>query len=187
MPGQYSTIRDPKTGQLRKMEPSEAAQYMPIESPPPPDTSVTREDQAWLAKQKGDEPPPEVPDAPPEAPPPLPQGPPPLPPKPPPLPEPEPEEDGLGGVVSGAVTGAKVGSKAGPIGTAVGTAVGAAAGFLLGKSQKPQVVGSFEGQATQTDESGRDLRDLLTVTKQIAALGTPIKDAVTTKAVGSRM
>ena len=173
MPGQYETIRDPKTGRLRSMDPSEAAQYMPIESPPPP---VLPEQQEFVDQHR--EPPP-LPSKPP--PPPLPKAPPPPPKGPPPLPPAE-EEEGPS-PIAGAVEGAQVGAKAGPL----GMAAGAAAGYLFSQSQKPQTVGSFEGATTTTDTSARDLRDLLSVTKQMANVGTPIKDALTTKAVDSRM
>ena len=174
MPGQYSTIRDPKTGQLRKMDPSEAAQYMPIESPPPPKMPTPEQEEFVASHQQ--QPPPlpgkfEPPTLPPKAPP---RQPPPLPPA---------EEEEGPSPAAGAVAGAKTGSKFGPL----GMAAGAAAGYLFAESQKPQTVGSFEGATTTTDTSARDLRDLLSVTKQMANVGTPIKDALTTKAVDSRM
>lgn len=176
MPGQYETIRDPKTGQLRKMDPSEAAQYIPITPPPPPPGTPPPlpEQEAFVEKFKQGAEPPPLPATPKAPPPPLPKAPPPLP------PAPEEEEPSP---PAGAAAGAKTGSKFGPL----GMAAGAAAGYLFAESQKPQVVGSFEGATTTTDTSARDLRDLLTVTKQMANVGTPIKDALTTEAKNSRL
>ncbi|HUT93310.1 MAG TPA: hypothetical protein VMY37_27850 [Thermoguttaceae bacterium] len=178
MPGQTKTIRDKKTGRLRKMDPSEAAQYMPIESPPLPGKEEL--DPFLQEFMDKNEPPPLPPKG---EPPPLPKAPPPLPAAPPQPPQPEETSP-----VADAVTGAQAGAGLGPMGMAAGAAIGGLGGFLLSESSKGGAIGSFEGGTTQQgDESMGYLRDLLAVTKRTASVGLPVKDAVTTVAKNSRL
>ncbi len=92
-------------------------------------------------------------------------------------------ESGVGPAVQGATTGARFAG-------AAGAAVGAVGGFLASRlTSGPSPIGTLEGSGSaQTLGAGnRDLADLLAVTKEIARAGTPIKDAIVTKAQGSRM
>ncbi len=84
-------------------------------------------------------------------------------------------EDATKGAVAGFVIG-------GP----VGAAVGAGAAFLASKASQQRPIGAPLKGGVST-EGNSDLADLLAVTKQIARAGTPIKNAVVTKALGSRM
>lgn len=152
--------RDPKTGRFT----SEFAFA-------PPDLPGGDE---FVQRHRGVEPPPL----------PGPAEPPPLPPaaEPPPL-SPESQPAGESSMAA-AVGGASQGKGFGP----AGMAVGAVAGFLAAEAQKPQAIGSFEGGTVrQEDESIRQLKDLVAITRQTAALGLPVKDAITTNATNSRI
>ena len=179
--------RDPITGKAR--ESVSAAEY----------AAMTRHSFRGAGGKFAKQPPPL-----PEEPPPLPEAdpflsdwmqqegaePPPLPPaQPPPLPPAQPPEStGAESAASGAAAGAQRGAGFGPVGMAAGAVLGGAAGFLMAESQKPQLVGSFEGGTTsQPDQSVHYLKELLGVQKNIFRMGAPIKDAITTKATGSRM
>ncbi len=88
-----------------------------------------------------------------------------------------------GGGATGAIQGAMLGGRAGPI----GAAVGAATGFLLGQSS-PKPIGTLEGGSVQDrdDDTKQTLQAMLALQQQVARVGTPIKDQVTTQAAGSR-
>jgi hypothetical protein len=89
--------------------------------------------------------------------------------------------DVVGDVAGGAVKGARLGGLPGAV-------VGAGVGFLAGRSGKRSRVGSLEGPGGSTqDETASIMKQLLAVQQGIARVGSPIKDAVTTNAIGSRM
>jgi hypothetical protein len=169
--GQFKTRRNPDTGRLESIPEEERAAL--IAATPP---ELPEEGRGFVETQRammdGEEPPP-------------------LPPEPAPTPAaPDGEEEAaeaVGAAVEGAATGASVGSAFGPVGTGVGAAVGAAAGFVT-SLQRDKPVGTLSGgAATSRDDSERTLRELLRVQQGIAKAGAPIKDAITTKATGSRM
>jgi hypothetical protein len=89
--------------------------------------------------------------------------------------------------VGGAVEGATVGAKAGPIGALAGAAAGFIGSKILGGQPRP--IGTLEGgQATSgPDEVQQTLRSLLEVQQRIERVGSPIKDAVSTNAIDSRL
>ncbi len=103
----------------------------------------------------------------------------------PPESQPGPEQEGSSGATE-ATAGAALGFAAGG---PAGAAVGAAAGFLLSKitQTRPSPIGTLSGSGAVQDSGNRDLADLLAVTKQIARAGTPIKNAILTKAIGTRI
>jgi len=98
------------------------------------------------------------------------------------------EEEGpsIAESVGAAQTGAKAG---GILGGPVGAVVGGAAGFLAAQiKSKPSPIGSLEGGAVQGEDSAsRGIQELIAIQKGIARVGSPIKDAITTQAAGSRM
>jgi len=114
--------------------------------------------------------------------------PPPLPPPPPPPQEDDTAVSGIGESIGAAQTGAKAG---GMLGGPVGAVAGGAAGFLLSQvvgSQRDTPIGSLEGSGgTMKDETGATLQAMLELQQRVARVGTPIKDAVTTQATGSKM
>jgi len=196
------TGRDPKTGRFLPGLPSmtvteiarERALRQPrdpsgrfLPSPPPIPTAQAERDTAFLEEHAE---PPLLPEQ--AQPPPLPQAdrdsaflaqhaePPPLP------PQVEPELGELAGAAGGAMSGAMAGRAFGPVGMAAGAVGGAAASWLISQANKPRPIGTLAGGPVQ--QQGDDtLRQLLDVTKQMARLGMPVKDAVLTKALGSRM
>ena len=109
--------------------------------------------------------------------------------EPPPLPPAEEEEDaGIGEAIGAAQTGAKAG---GMLGGPLGAVAGGAAGFLLSQvigSQRDAPIGSLEGSGgTMRNEAGDTLQAMLALQQRVARVGTPVKDAVTTQAAGSKM
>ncbi len=158
MAAQFTTRRNPDTGRIEKIP--EAEQEAPLLTDPEPETNPQQDaaDAAFMARHVDDAPE-EAPDSgePMEAP-----------------------ESGAADAVQGAAMGARVAGVA-------GAAVGAVGGFLASKLAKPSPIGTLEGPAGAQETSGSDLAELLAVTKQIARVGTPLKNAVNTKAQGSRM
>ncbi len=179
MPGQFATRRG-AGGRLEKVPEAEqgALQAASEGITPPAGGSVTQEDIAFVdgpggLMQSQEGPPPVQP--------------PPLPPKstpaqPPPLPPAAPQEesgvaDAAKSVIGGAVTGGVAGATA-------------AAGLLLAnKAAENQAtkVSSLEGAKSGQSDGGQTLKDLLSVTQQIARFGSPIKGAVTTNPANSRI
>ncbi len=182
MAGQSKTRRNPDTGRIERIpEAEQGALRAAAEgiAPPPPAArpgAITQRDMDFQAENGGQEPPPLPQQGPPVQPPPLPPQAPPV--QPPPLPPAEEGSSGLGEAVQGARTGGRFGGVPGAV-------AGAAVGFVAGKKQRPQVIGTPEGAVTG---SGDDtLRELLEVQKQIARTGSPIKGAITTNPINSKM
>lgn len=150
------------------------------EAAQPPDLpgNLTEQDVEFVQRfRESEAEPPDLPRAEPTAPPVKPKVSPARPPSPP-------ADDAQGGAdLSGIAQSASVGGRfAGP----VGALLGAGAGLLMGRG-KDAPIGGLEGTGTQRDESAESLRTLVELQRKIAAVGTPIKDAITTQAVGSRM
>lgn len=147
------------TGQFFFAEPPE----LPAEPPPLPSAQDQR-DAEFMARNTAE--------------------PPPLPPQ-----DAEPEEtSSLGSTIGAAQTGAKAGGR---FGGPLGAVAGGAAGFLLSQlvgSQRDAPVGSLEGSGgTVQNEANTTLQAMLELQQRVARVGTPVKDAVTTQAAGSKM
>ena len=100
--------------------------------------------------------------------------------------EPPPVEGAEG--IEAVAGGVAAGLPGGVAGAAVGAATAAGA-WLLSKAVQPKPptpIGSLD-TGNVTHPSNQTLRELLDVTKQMARAGMPIKDAIKTTAVGSRM
>lgn len=184
MPGQFNTIRDETTGKLRKTTPEEVEKlkFSDIQSPPPAARvgEATQADADFIARNSGAEPPP-IP--PPVLPPPLPATAPESaqPATPPPLPAAPAEEEDSG--AGAAASGVSAGSILGPI----GAAAGGAAVFAASQSFQKHPIGTFEGSGQSGGGDQDVLRQLLEVQRTVARVGTPIKDAITTKSAGARL
>lgn len=165
MAGQFKTRRNPDTGRLEKVPVEEQAelQQEAARQVPLADPQEARDAEFMEQAKGGMEPPGEAPAQ---------------------LDEPQ-EETGVEEVAEG--VGAKAGGAAfGPVGAAVG---GAAAAFITQKlmagANRP--IGAPASGGTVQGQEGRDIADLLAVTQEIARAGTPIRDAITTTAAGSRL
>ena len=167
MAGQYKTRRNPDTGRIEKIPEEERAAM--IEA----DEEQAARDKLFLASA---EPEPEEAE---EADIAIPGG---AIGKAPDLP---PKEEAAKEAAASAARGAATGSMFGPMGVAAGAAIGVGAAAVRSEMKKHQYAGSLEvGQGTTEN---RDLNELLAVTKQIARIGTPIKNTIITQPAGSRM
>jgi len=142
---------------IPRSEPLPKEQLPPIQRRPPVSEAWYEEQQAAMEAQK----------------------------QPPPVPPPKQD---AGGGVEAAAGGAVSGAPGGIPGMAIGAATAAGA-WLLSKAVQPKPptpIGSLDS-GNVTHPNNQTLRELLDVTKQMARAGMPIKDAIKTTAVGSRM
>jgi len=183
---------------------------MPSEPPPLPNPNkdrkvVQRRDASGKFTGEFVFAPPDLPAA--AVPPPLPGGddfverhrsmeavPPPLPgtPVPPPLPEiatPPPLPPAAGKAAAGAAGKAATGAAGKLLPGAAALFVAQQAIGFAEQAERGKVIGTLEGGGASKgeDDTGRTLKALLSVQQRIAKVGTPVRDTVTTTAVGSRM